>query len=159
MLRFAPLLAGAAGLFAAAACAADVPLEKFARHAQYEDAKLSPDGQYLAAVAVVHGKRMLSLIHLTDYQGVNVAPRGDDELADFLWAGPHRVVYSVGTRLGGNERPSAANRRLRRSTAISESIPISSNPCPVSSGCPASNPRSCATCVPRKSLSISRASA
>ena len=104
----------AGGLLAAAgaACAADIPLEQFARHPQYEDAALSPDGEYLAAVAVVNGKRMLSLIHLTDFQGVNVAPRGDDELADFLWAGPHRVVYSVGTRLGGLEKPVA--------TAISE---------------------------------------
>ena len=99
----------AGGLLAAAgaACAADIPLEQFARHPQYEDAALSPDGEYLAAVAVVNGKRMLSLIHLTDFQGVNVAPRGDDELADFLWAGPHRVVYSVGTRLGGLEKPVA----------------------------------------------------
>ena len=82
----------------APAVAADIPLQEFARHPQYEDAQLSPDGQYLAAVAVVDGKRMLSLIHLTDLKGVNVAPRGDDELAEFDWAGPDRLVYSVGTR-------------------------------------------------------------
>ena len=91
----------------APAVAADIPLQEFARHPQYEDAQLSPDGQYLAAVAVVDGKRMLSLIHLTDLKGVNVAPRGDDELAEFDWAGPDRLVYSVGTREAGKDRPIA----------------------------------------------------
>ena len=77
------------------AFADEIPFADFARHAQYENVKISPAGDYLAATVVVKGKRMLSLIRLADMKGVNVSPHDYDEVADFWWIDAHRVVYSV----------------------------------------------------------------
>ncbi|MGA9422616.1 MAG: S9 family peptidase [Rhodanobacteraceae bacterium] len=85
--------------------AAAVPLADFARHQQFREMKISPEGDYLAASAVVDGKSVLSLIHLADMKGVNIRPRDQQELADFWWAAPHRVVYSIGEKTGGLDAP------------------------------------------------------
>ena len=53
-------------LLARTAAAAPVPLADFARHAQFEDVKISPDGAWLAASAVIDDKTVLSLVHLAD---------------------------------------------------------------------------------------------
>ncbi len=85
--------------------AAAVPLADFSRHAQYQDVKISPDGDYLAASAMVGGRTVLALIHLADMKGANVVPRNGDDLAGFWWVAPHRVMYTVGERVGGLEAP------------------------------------------------------
>jgi len=87
------------------AVCADVPLVDFARHEQFRDIKISPQGDYVAASAVVDGRTVLSLIRLADMKGVNVLPRDGDEVANFWWVAPHRVFYSVGTKIGGLEQP------------------------------------------------------
>ena len=101
-MRLACLLLCAA---CAPAFAADVPLADFARHPQYRSVKISPDGEYLAATAVVGERTVLSLIHLADMKGVNVTPREGSELVSFLWAAPRRVVYTIGERFGGLDAP------------------------------------------------------
>jgi len=67
--------------------------------------KISPDGEYLAASAIVRDKAVLALIHLSDMKGVNVVPRDKDELAGFWWVAPRRVMYTVGHKVGGLEIP------------------------------------------------------
>ena len=94
-------------LASAASSAAEVPLSDFAKHEQFRDVKISPEGDYLAASAVVDGKTILSLIRLSDMQGVNLRPRADSELAQFWWVAPHRVMYTVGESLGELEAPVA----------------------------------------------------
>jgi len=89
----------------AAPAAAEVPLADFARHPQYESVEISPEGDYLAASAIVAGRTVLSLIHLADMKGVNVVPREGAEVVTFSWVAPHRVMYSVGERIGGLETP------------------------------------------------------
>jgi dipeptidyl aminopeptidase/acylaminoacyl peptidase len=89
----------------AAPAAAEVALADFARHPQYEDVQISPEGDYLAASAVVGGRTVLSLIHLADMKGVNIVARNGGEIATFRWVAPHRVMYSVGERFGGLEAP------------------------------------------------------
>jgi acetyl esterase/lipase len=88
-----------------AAPAAEVPLADFARHEQFRNVKISPDGDYLAASAVVDGKMILSLIRIEDMKGVNLRPRADSELAEFWWVAPHRVMYTVGESTGELEAP------------------------------------------------------
>ena len=100
--RILGLLLGALALPAAGA---EVPLADFARHEQFRDIKISPQGDYVAASAVVDGRTVLSLIRLADMKGVNVLPRDGDEVANFWWVAPHRVFYSVGTKIGGLEQP------------------------------------------------------
>jgi dipeptidyl aminopeptidase/acylaminoacyl peptidase len=84
-----------------------VPLVDFARHAQFRNIKISPQGDHLAASAVVDGKAVLSLIRLSDMKGVNLRPREDDEISDFSWVGPQRLVYTVQLKAGGFEAPFA----------------------------------------------------
>ncbi|WP_235605872.1 alpha/beta hydrolase family protein [Rhodanobacter thiooxydans] len=92
---------------AAALHAQPVSFAELARHAQYETVKISPDGEYLAATAVVKEQTVLALIHLSDMKGKLVRPREDDDVTDFWWASPTRVLYSVGTRVGGYAAPLA----------------------------------------------------
>ena len=85
--------------------AAEVPIADFARHSQFRDIKISPQGDYLAASSVVDGKAVLSLVRLEDMKGVNLRPRENGEVAEFWWVTPHRVVYSVAQRMSTLEQP------------------------------------------------------
>ena len=91
----------------AALHAQSVPFADLARHPQYQTVKISPDGQYLAATAVVKGQSVLALIHLADMKGHLVRPREKDDVVDFWWASGSRVLYSVGVREGGYDSPLA----------------------------------------------------
>ncbi len=99
------LLAAWLASFVLQAHAAETPLADFARHEQFRDVKISPEGDYLAASAVVDGKTILSLIRLEDMKGVNLRPRADSELASFWWVAPHRVMYTIGESIGELEAP------------------------------------------------------
>ncbi|MEP7043241.1 MAG: S9 family peptidase [Dokdonella sp.] len=98
-----PLLA----LLSAPVVQAEVPLADFARVAQFRDIKISPEGDYVAASAVVDGKAVISLIRLDGMKGVNLRPRDLDEVADFWWVAPHRLLYSVSQKTNGLEQPVA----------------------------------------------------
>ena len=87
------------------AVAAEVPYADFARHAQFRDIKISPNGDYLAADTVVDGKAALSLLRLEDLKGINLKPREGGEVAEFWWVGPHRVFYTVAERMTTLEQP------------------------------------------------------
>lgn len=84
-----------------------VALSDLARHMQYNTVKISPDGQYLAATAVVKGHTVLALIRLSDKKGQLVRPREEDSVTDFWWVSDTRVVYTVGMRVGGYDAPIA----------------------------------------------------
>jgi len=103
-MRFAAWVMGSL-IFVGAAGGAEVPLADFARHAQYERVRISPDGRHLAAISNVDGTRVLSLIRLSGRKGVNVKPREGGQVAEFWWATPSRVVYSIAERTGVLEMP------------------------------------------------------
>lgn len=84
-----------------------VSFSDLAKHAEYRDVKISPDGQYLAATAVVKSQTVLALIHLADMKIKVLSPRGKDDVAEFWWASPDHVMYTVGTREGGYASPLA----------------------------------------------------
>ncbi|MFA6229513.1 MAG: hypothetical protein WC617_04965 [Rhodanobacter sp.] len=65
-----------------------VSFADLAKHAEYKDAKISPNGEYLAATAVVKGQTVLALIHLSDSKIKVISPREDDDVIDFAWASP-----------------------------------------------------------------------
>jgi dipeptidyl aminopeptidase/acylaminoacyl peptidase len=98
----------ATGLLCASLLHAEpVPLADLARHMQYDAVKISPDGRYVAATAVVQGQTVLALVRLADMKGQLVRPRDEDAVTDFWWASPSRVVYTVGMRVGGYDAPLA----------------------------------------------------
>lgn len=84
-----------------------VPFADLARRMQYDVVKISPDGEYIAATAMVRGQAVLALIRLADKKGQLVRPRDGDSVTDFWWASPTRVVYAVGARVGGYDAPLA----------------------------------------------------
>jgi dipeptidyl aminopeptidase/acylaminoacyl peptidase len=90
---------------AAAVQAGTVSLADLARHFEYTEVKISPDGHYLAALGVIKGQHVLGLIRLSDKQGRTLHARGGDDLVDFWWAAPDRLVYTVGTHVGGIDSP------------------------------------------------------
>ncbi|WP_108472588.1 MULTISPECIES: alpha/beta hydrolase family protein [Rhodanobacter] len=101
------IVAGLLLLFTAVLQAQPVSYAELARHTQYKDVKISPDGKYLAATAVVNGQTVLALIRVSDHQGNLVRPRQEDDVTDFWWASATRVLYSVGERVGGYDAPFA----------------------------------------------------
>jgi hypothetical protein len=66
-----------------AASAAEIPLENFAKHPQYKDVKISPNGEYLAVTSIVDDRTVLGLIHLADMQGKNLGAREGSQISDF----------------------------------------------------------------------------
>ena len=81
---FKSILLAFALLFAGGAAAADIPYADFARHAQFQDVKISPDGESIAAIAVSGGRNVLVMIHLADRKTITVRPRGADDCCDNL---------------------------------------------------------------------------
>jgi hypothetical protein len=82
-----------------------VSFEDLARKLQYQDVKIAPDGRHLAATAVIDDQPVLVLIDLETHKGATVRPREGDQVVDFWWVNPHRVVYTVGTRVAGFDSP------------------------------------------------------
>lgn len=82
-----------------------VPLADLARHAQYNNVKISGDGHYLAATTVVKGKPMLALVDLFNHKGTMLKPREGNQVVDFWWVNNHRVLYTEGTKVSGWDRP------------------------------------------------------
>lgn len=108
-MRISFLPIGLACIAANAFCA-EVPLLDFARHEQYQEMKISPDGVYLAVSAVIKGRPALSVIRRADLalnivKGINV--RGDyaSDIEDFSWVGRDQIVYSMGKFNGHHAAP------------------------------------------------------
>ncbi len=95
------------GLIAVPVFAAEVPLADFAKHAQFRQVRLSPNGDYLAASAVVDDQPVLSLLRLADMSGKNIGMPANTDVADFRWVGPEKLLYAIGERFGSLEAPQA----------------------------------------------------
>lgn len=94
--------------FTAITMAGTVSFADLAKHAQYKEVKISPDGTYLAATTVLaNGQTVLSLIDLVHQKGVNIAPSQGDDVKGFWWASSKYVVYSEAQHLGGLDAPLA----------------------------------------------------
>lgn len=90
---------------ASALPAAEVPVTDFTRHEQYLTVKISPNGEYLAATAVVGGQIVLELINTADMRPRALRPREGDDIAGYWWVAPDRLMYTEGLHLGGIDRP------------------------------------------------------
>jgi len=88
--------------------AAPVSFADLARHSQYKDVKISPDGTHLAATSVLkNGQTVLTLIDLVNHKGANINPRQDEDVLDFWWVSPNRVLYTEAEHDGGWDAPLA----------------------------------------------------
>lgn len=100
--------------FGFVACALIVPLHAqgvavadLARHLQFSDVRISPDGKYLAMTSLIKDQPALTLLDLATGKGHNVLPRDGDQVVDFWWVNDDRVLYTVGTKVSGFDRPAS----------------------------------------------------
>lgn len=85
---------------------AEVPLADFARNDSFDNASISPDGQYVALTIPLANGRGIAVIDLR--QGKIVLKRwfGEDRwITDYLWASDKRLVVSLAENFGGVEKP------------------------------------------------------
>lgn len=81
------------------------PIKDFVRDAEFERAKISPTGRYLAMVMPREGRRMLGILDL-ELRKVTAHMRWDyEEVAAFHWVGPDRVVVSMARSFGPLDQP------------------------------------------------------
>lgn len=66
-----------------ASFASEVSFEDLARHLQYIDVKISPDGRHIAATTVVKDKPLLAILDLDSKKGGMVTPRMGNQVVDF----------------------------------------------------------------------------
>ncbi|HET7301634.1 MAG TPA: prolyl oligopeptidase family serine peptidase [Oleiagrimonas sp.] len=103
------LVAGLAlWMCACASLAATVSFEDLARHPQYREVKISPDGTHLAAKSVLkNGQTVLTVLSLQGGKSFNVKPRESADVLDFWWASPDRVLFTEAEHEGGWDVPLA----------------------------------------------------
>jgi hypothetical protein len=79
-----------------------VPLEHFAKLPEYKQPKISPGGEYVAAIAPVADQDSLVIIRLKDttIESALQFERGA-EVIDFYWVNDDRVVCTFGTEVPG----------------------------------------------------------
>ncbi len=93
------------GSVATTAPAGEVPAADFARHGRYHSVKLSPNGDYLAASALVEGQVVLELIATADMRPRALRPREGDDIGAFWWVAPDRLMYTESVHVGAIDRP------------------------------------------------------
>ena len=74
--------------------------------------KISPDGQYIAATAVVRNHTVLAVIRLADLKGFTLKSHYDGDIVDFWWASSRRLIYTEGIRDSNYDLPVADGRLL-----------------------------------------------
>lgn len=88
------------------ASAAEIPLRDFAREAQYSQVKLSPTGEFMAVLTPVDGQSSLGILRVADRQIISgLRFRKGEEVADYVWSGPQRVMISIASRQGALVQP------------------------------------------------------
>ncbi|MGH8442055.1 MAG: alpha/beta hydrolase family protein [Nevskiaceae bacterium] len=89
-----------------ATAAPPVAVKDFARKAEYESAKISPTGQFLAAAIPYQDQTMLGIIDLKTRKLTGALRfTGDEHVAGYWWVGPERVIATIATRGGPLDQP------------------------------------------------------
>ena len=85
---------------------AEIPVRDFARHAIYKDIKISPNGDYVAAIHKLEDRDELQMIRLSD-QVVTGKLELDSHsaVAEYGWVGPRRIVATIGRDISFFDRP------------------------------------------------------
>ncbi|HET7563114.1 MAG TPA: S9 family peptidase [Rhodanobacteraceae bacterium] len=94
--------AGSARAFAGPVAFADL-----ARHPQYAQVELSPDGRYVASLSVIGGRTDLSVIRIADHKGFNLETHDRGDVTAFWWVSPTRIIYTEGVRDSNFDAPLA----------------------------------------------------
>ncbi|RUO45107.1 alpha/beta hydrolase family protein [Idiomarina aquatica] len=82
-------------------------LEKYAKHAQFMNIKISPEGKYLAATSrTPEGGVILTVLDIDDQKVLSVTRgRGTESVSDFNWVSDERIVMTMAREVGSYETP------------------------------------------------------
>ena len=95
--------------------AAPPSVEDFAARSDFEivDAKLSPNGEYLALIVPLDDRSGLVTLRIADFTRVGAVQAGKNRyIAGVDWVGSDRLVYSLGEKFGELERPQSTGELL-----------------------------------------------
>jgi dipeptidyl aminopeptidase/acylaminoacyl peptidase len=76
-------------------------VEDFFRNPEFTSMKLSPDGEWVAALISVNNRRNLAVLNVDDSQAVAITDNRRTDIGDFHWITNERLVYLVD--IDGNE--------------------------------------------------------
>lgn len=104
------ILAGLALLLAVSVCSATaatiVDVDAFVRRQDVKQIKLSPGGDYYAAIVPREGRSVLAMVRRTDNKMTGVFSLGEDSyVVGFWWVNPTRVLISMGEQFGALDQP------------------------------------------------------
>lgn len=95
-----------AGLLAGQAVAAPPTMEDLLRKAEFEDVRISPQGDYFALRVPLEEQTVLAIMRRSDRAVTATMSAGDDGYIDAVsWIGDHRVLASWSRRLGPRSEP------------------------------------------------------
>ena len=91
---------------AASATAATIPVRDFARSDEYEEAILSPTGEYLAVKLRIDNGSALGIVRTADKTLAKAVRLIDRQgIADIRWVSADRLVYALTEKLSDDEKP------------------------------------------------------
>ena len=109
----APPTTQASGASMASAPSAMSIAETFARAPDYETARISPDGRYLAVTKYDEGFRVLVVLDRTTLDITHIQKfNPPNEIADFVWVKDHRLLVSLASQVGSLDAPVRVRQRL-----------------------------------------------
>lgn len=107
------LLLTPAGAGAAAPADTATPLSVFLAEPTFDDARLSPDGQYIAIRTRFSGSGGIAVLRTADRKVTSKISMGEGRVvADYQWAGPHRLVIAPAYFRSGLERPARSGELI-----------------------------------------------
>ena len=94
--------------------ASEVPLEDYFKHSEFDNASLSPTGDYLAVSVPSDRKRNLVVLDITDPSTLNVtaafALSGGESPTNIRWVSPERLIFGTQIQVGPAEQPRNTGR-------------------------------------------------
>ena len=93
------------GLLAAPVASA-VNVDAYIKKDRFNDVKISPNGDYLAATVPFEDKTALVILRRSDNKvTANFRLEKNTHVADFWWVNPDRVVISMARKIGALDQP------------------------------------------------------
>ena len=100
------MLAGILAVGLATSALAQESLDGYIRKNEFNDIKISPNGQYLAATIPLEDRTGLAVLRRSDSKIMtSLALPKNNYVADFLWANDKRVLITVEQKIGLLEQP------------------------------------------------------
>ena len=99
-------LLGVGAVSSGARAAEPVPVKDFVRHAEYSEAKISPDGTYLALTALQGEITVLAVVRLKDMVVVRTTRLSEGKsIGEIYWVGPKRLMFTATRNIGSYAQP------------------------------------------------------